>query len=84
MQLSEAIKPLLDVSSSRKFESSHVQLLDDDQGSDCQGFNIDLATAQRDFTALQYALFIAVFVQVFNQKLTSYATYKHTLITICN
>ena len=33
-------------------------------GQDCELTPIDVNTAERDFTALQYALFISLFVQV--------------------
>ena len=53
LKVSEAIKPLLD--------SKHWTPKDQ---VDCDATPIDPATADRDFTALQYALFIVLFVNV--------------------
>ncbi|KAK4005351.1 hypothetical protein OUZ56_007066 [Daphnia magna] len=66
--LSDAFKPLVDSGYSTKYLASPSSFLRNGtlpiEEQDCDLSPIDVTTAERDFTALQYALFIALFIQV--------------------
>ncbi|KAI9560815.1 hypothetical protein GHT06_011767 [Daphnia sinensis] len=66
--LSDAFKPLVDSGYSTKYLTSSSSFLRNGtlpiEEQDCDLSPIDVTTAERDFTALQYALFIALFIQV--------------------
>ncbi|XP_057372887.1 protein spinster-like [Daphnia carinata] len=66
--LSDAFKPLVDSGYSTKYLASPSSFVRNGtlpiEEQDCDLSPIDVTTAERDFTALQYALFIALFIQV--------------------
>ncbi len=66
MKISDAIKPLLETSpdSDEKNQLLIVNESFSKATDDCSITSINVETAQRDFIALQYALFVALFIQV--------------------
>lgn len=74
-QISEAFKPLVG-SGTTKSDSSYIYSFFTRDNDNCNNSPINEDTADRDFFALQYALFISIFIQV--RKLFSLCgqTYK--------
>lgn len=70
-KISDAIKPLLETSpdsygKNQLFVNESFPKATNDEAisDDCSITSINVETAQRDFIALQYALFVALFIQV--------------------
>lgn len=62
--MSDAFKPLVESDQSPMKSFVSYKNVSTVEGQDCELSPIDITTADRDFTALQYALFVSLFVQV--------------------